>query len=352
MTDAVALREQEFEQNGRPVSVLLMDVDHFKKFNDTHGHQAGDEVLRGVARALRQAMRDVDLVARYGGEEFAVVFPGTGLEESRPAAERARAAIESAAFPFEGKQLKVTASVGIAQLRHGEGIAQTVKRADDALYASKKAGRNQAQWHDGETSHPVVHAVEAKAEAAATPAPQPATPPASAGLDPQTGLAMRGAFAEDVIRRLAEWKRGDSSLSLILIGVDGLPNLAEQFGAAAPETYYKRQRNFSKPRCATWTTSRGTIMTRSPCSCRQRISRLRHSVAERLRQAIARCELTEQGSRLSFTVSLGVTEAHHSDDGSAFMNRAEAALADARNDGSGCTRTRAVQAIAKPVAAG
>src|SRR5690606_10510368 len=146
--DFIARQQAEFRRDNRPTTVLMLDVDKFKLFNDTHGHQAGDIVLQGVAQVLRKSMRDIDLVARYGGEEFSVVFPGSKLTEVAAAAERARAAIQAATFTFEGKQLKVTASLGLAEIRAGEAIVETVKRADEALYASKKAGRNCAHWHD------------------------------------------------------------------------------------------------------------------------------------------------------------------------------------------------------------
>ena len=137
----------EYQRDGRATTVLMLDVDYFKKFNDTYGHAAGDEVLKGVAKVLKRTMRDIDLVARYGGEEFSVVFPGTRVGEAGPATERARAAIESAVFHHQGTDLRVTASFGLAEIRAGETMEQTLRRADEALYASKRAGRNTA-WRN------------------------------------------------------------------------------------------------------------------------------------------------------------------------------------------------------------
>jgi diguanylate cyclase (GGDEF)-like protein len=122
-----------------PLSVLILDVDHFKGFNDEFGHAVGDEILRTVAGILRDAMREHDLVARYGGEEFAVLLPATSAEECRIPAERLRTAIEEHPWPFR----PVTVSLGAASVSPSTGSAMTlVEEADQALYRSKRSGRN------------------------------------------------------------------------------------------------------------------------------------------------------------------------------------------------------------------
>jgi diguanylate cyclase (GGDEF)-like protein len=125
-------------RGGGEVSLVMLDIDHFKALNDTHGHLAGDEVLRGVSSALDACCRSFDTPARYGGEEFAVVLPQTGAEDARDVAERLRAAIGEARV-----EPGVTVSVGVATFpRDGEDADDLVKAADDALYASKRAGRD------------------------------------------------------------------------------------------------------------------------------------------------------------------------------------------------------------------
>ena len=135
---------------------MLLDVDHFKHFNDTHGHRAGDEALRVIARVLRGAMRQMDLVTRYGGEEFLVILAGTAIDGAGLVAERTRQNIGKTTFRYDGKVLSLTVSVGIAQLVTSEHITGMLQRADDAMYASKKNGRNRTYWHDGRAVHPVV----------------------------------------------------------------------------------------------------------------------------------------------------------------------------------------------------
>lgn len=138
--------EREFaraRREGLPATVLMIDLDHFKRVNDSRGHAAGDEVLRGVAEALREALRSHDVPGRYGGEEFGVLLPGSDAKAAEVIAERIRKRIEWASFAGE---VKVTASLGCAALDPGDAHpAAWVARADRALYRAKAAGRNRAE---------------------------------------------------------------------------------------------------------------------------------------------------------------------------------------------------------------
>jgi diguanylate cyclase (GGDEF)-like protein len=121
-----------------PVSLVLLDIDHFKRLNDEHGHQVGDDVLRQVALTLREAARVVDVPARYGGEEFAVVLPECDAEEAALVADRLRRAIAEAAT-----LVPITVSAGVATFPlHAASSAALIRAADDALYRAKDAGRD------------------------------------------------------------------------------------------------------------------------------------------------------------------------------------------------------------------
>lgn len=131
-----------FDRYRSPLSLLMIDVDHFKEYNDEFGHQAGDMALKQVAEILRNVSRPSDYVARYGGEEFAVILAGTSDDGASVAAERLRQAVENAVFPHRA----ITISVGVATLAaKGGHSAALIAAADGALYAAKQAGRNRVE---------------------------------------------------------------------------------------------------------------------------------------------------------------------------------------------------------------
>jgi diguanylate cyclase (GGDEF)-like protein len=132
----------EYRRDLRPISVLLVDIDHFKRINDNHGHLAGDAVLAKIAGILQEGLRASDLAVRWGGEEFLVVLKGCDLEEAKHIAEKLRAAIAAQPIGVEGRSIEVTASFGVSQFDGTELPTQTVSRADAALYWAKQEGRN------------------------------------------------------------------------------------------------------------------------------------------------------------------------------------------------------------------
>lgn len=131
---------------GAPVSVLLLDIDYFKRINDTHGHEAGDVVLKVFAERLTSQLRALDIAARYGGEEFVILMPGSGLAEAELAAERMRRNVANTPFKLAADlELPVTVSIGLAQASSGEVMESLLRRADAALYEAKTDGRNRVQ---------------------------------------------------------------------------------------------------------------------------------------------------------------------------------------------------------------
>jgi diguanylate cyclase (GGDEF)-like protein len=138
------------------VSLIMTDIDHFKNFNDTYGHQIGDEVLKIVARVIKRQVRDVDIVARYGGEEFAVICPEKNAEEIRIAAERMRKAVASYDFRVKGEKVRITISLGVSDFP-GDATEKNdlIEKADKALYHAKESGRNRVVLYS-ELKHEVI----------------------------------------------------------------------------------------------------------------------------------------------------------------------------------------------------
>ena len=138
--------EEEVLRSARskaPFCVVMCDIDHFKSYNDTFGHQAGDAVLKAVAETVAAGLREIDFAARYGGEEFALIVTGAGKEQAAAAAEKIRLALEARPFNFGGKPSRVTASFGVAEFP-AESVSggQLVRAADERLYRAKQGGRN------------------------------------------------------------------------------------------------------------------------------------------------------------------------------------------------------------------
>jgi diguanylate cyclase (GGDEF)-like protein len=131
----------------QPLSVALVDVDHFKRINDEHGHQSGDLVLCEIANTMRQRLRPTDFIARYGGEEFVLIFPRTTVDGARVAAERQREAVQATVLTRrDGTQLPpATISIGLSELVPGDDVARLLQIADEALYRAKRNGRNRVE---------------------------------------------------------------------------------------------------------------------------------------------------------------------------------------------------------------
>jgi diguanylate cyclase (GGDEF)-like protein len=141
--DALSRAFHAARDHATPLALLMADLDHFKRVNDTHGHPAGDQVLRQLASILRKTARKSDLVSRWGGEEFTLLLPLTAQPQALALAEALRAAVEAAVFGEPPLALKLTISVGVGLLASGmEHEADLLKAADSALYSAKQAGRN------------------------------------------------------------------------------------------------------------------------------------------------------------------------------------------------------------------
>jgi diguanylate cyclase (GGDEF)-like protein len=148
MFERIAEASTRRRRSEAPICLALIDLDHFKRINDVHGHAAGDEVLRAFAELTRVELQDVDLVARWGGEEFLLMFPNSHLSEAALCVRRLLASVASARFVALPADYCVTCSAGVTALRENEGIIEALDRADKALYRAKDEGRNRSVTSD------------------------------------------------------------------------------------------------------------------------------------------------------------------------------------------------------------
>ena len=211
---------------GSAGTLAILDVDHFKKFNDTHGHRAGDEVLRVVAGILHSRLQKHGIVARFGGEEFAVVLDGLPVNEAMHLVDDARAAIGARTITFEGSTLRVSASAGVAELTVGETSENWLQRADDGLYRSKEEGRDCGHWMDGSTPIKIQQSsaaakpnASAKPDAAAKSASQSASQSATdASAAPKTFSNLPGR--DELGDRFSEVRgRTQSTVSMFVMAI-------------------------------------------------------------------------------------------------------------------------------------
>jgi len=373
-----------YRREGRVFALVMFDVDHFKKFNDTYGHQAGDDVLKQLGALLRNQARKEDIAARYGGEEFALLLPGTGAQEAAQSAERVRAAVAGRDFRSDGRVLKVTCSFGAAAIVSGEVLASLIHRSDAALYVSKDNGRNCVHWHDGRSIHPLGARPALQPPAPEKPAPpvekspvekspveklaakpsrRPAGQPdqavdapkpakeAKPAREPEAeqvegnaipsvaplSVSNRTEFCIILARRLAEWRRGGATPSVLMVRIDNYPQIVSDNGTRVGDLVVKATSQFlgaairDMDLVAQYDTCTYAVLF--PGTWLTNVIR----IAERLREAIAKCSLPGRQGPLRFTVSIGGAKAMETDDTKRLLERSVEALEAAEETGGNCS---------------
>lgn len=316
--DELQRRYAEWQRKKTPFTLLLMDIDHFKRFNDTHGHQAGDEVLRTVGQVLAAVPREMDVSCRYGGEEFAVVLPATTAHEGTVLAERLRQAVEAEATEWDGKSLKVTCSIGLAEIEGNDTSALLVKRADDALYRSKQQGRNCGHLHDGRQCLPITPGFASRSDAA-TPDTQSTSKLSSDRVPNQS------VFVDELRRRLAESHRFSIPLSVMYLTLESLQSVEQEYGPAiarlALDAVVQAVATTLREMdlLARWDAGHFAVML--PGSTEQE-ARL---VAKRLRTVMRTCVVPLKNGQLKLDLRFGVTQAAPDDKVTTIMARAQQA---------------------------
>lgn len=355
-------RLAEFQATKGSFSIAIVDIDHFKRVNDAHGHLRGDDLLRDVAITMLENVGGRDIVTRYGGEEFAILMPGVTIEDAGRCVENLRETIEKTHFWAGDKTLKVTVSAGVAEVRAHEDLVTLVHHADQAMYAAKHAGRNCVYWHDGSNSHPVlekpaeesqesergavaeliVPMVSKTQETAGKPAAGdvPLDPSVlvsdeelldAAGIDLEAlgNLNNKTMFCQNVHRRISEWNRGGTPFSTILLSVDNYSQLTRDYGPQAADlalgVVAQTIRNSVRGMDLVARYDDKTFGLLLPDA----VLRNAICIGERLRKDVRRTGIVIDGKTVHFTISLGIVEVSDGDVMASLLERAASQLSQA-----------------------
>jgi len=361
--------QQQFDRwrKGNPrFSVLLADIDHFKRVNDDHGHLLGDQALQLVGQAMQRATRDRDGVFRYGGEEFAVLMPAATLSDAKLSAERIRKATQAIVLKDGEATVPLTVSIGVADVRTGDDVEAIVSRSDSALYTAKDSGRNCSYYHDGSECLPVVTSAEELqpasndlsatepaegeradgASAVATSSTQAsksnattmlaAAEEAKARCDSVTGLPDVGDLAAELSRRLAERRRFKTLMPIMFIEVANWTSLCESVGDEVTTAVLRALSRFLK------STMRQTdLIVKGPggkfaVTLPQASVECAMAVAERVRSSVAAVSFRSDKLEFGVDVAVAVVNPAPADDEAAVLEKGDEALEEAKRLGSHC----------------
>jgi diguanylate cyclase (GGDEF)-like protein len=264
--EQAAYQAAKNRRDGEPCTFMLLEIDGFAQLNEAYGRLTGDAVLRMVGGLLKKNMREIDFVARYGGEEFAAILPGTSVVQGWRPAERFRESVAATPFTAGRRELRITASVGLAHLQRDEEFTQALRRADRALCTARRAGGDCAYWHDGRMVQPVrfssgeaesasLSSSDAAAEAgsmddAEFDAPAPSGARQAGGEPPGGGsstaalsdapaapdsavwlpICDRMTFLKTISLRLNEWKRGGEGFTAAIIEIAECGQIVKEHG--------------------------------------------------------------------------------------------------------------------------
>ena len=229
LLDLVEKEKERADRNGSEFCLCLFDIDFFKRINDTYGHAAGDAVLRDFARTVQEQLRALDAFGRYGGEEFLLMLPETPAASAIALAERVRGAVEGLRCTDGERTITLTVSAGVAEYRLGEKVAQTIVRADQALYLAKSGGRNRVLCHGEDGPAEVARALAAPV----TDARAPLDGADGFQRDQLTGLLNRRLLRDRLRHAMDRARRNGRPVALLLLNINRFKEVNDALGYEA-----------------------------------------------------------------------------------------------------------------------
>ena len=237
LLDLVEKEKERADRNGSEFCLCLFDIDFFKRINDSYGHAAGDAVLRAFAQAVQGQLRALDAFGRYGGEEFLLMLPETPAASAIALAERARGVVEGLRCLDADGAITLTVSVGVAEYRLGEKVAQTIGRADQALYLAKSGGRNRVLCHGEDGPAEFAAPLTAPVAVAHTPLEGgDGFQRGDARRDQLTGLLNRRLLRDRLRHALDRARRNGRTVALLLLNINRFKEINDALGYEAGDT--------------------------------------------------------------------------------------------------------------------
>ncbi|HBJ35916.1 MAG TPA: hypothetical protein DDZ51_14445 [Planctomycetaceae bacterium] len=326
--DEIQKHFQMFESQGTPATLLMLDIDYFKKLNDSYGHLTGDEVLRSTAGLLAKAVRNGDVVARYGGEEFAVILPQSTALDAIPIAKQLRNVLSQFTPKIDNKTIHLSASAGMAGLLPNDTIKSWIQRADEALYHAKSKGRDCGYWHDGQLLHRIDSAVNAPV-AACEVIEEGERVQENPATEAERELMSLSTFNHCLAMSLAENQRDGKNLSVIILRIDEFEKITQLYGLEANRMVYQiigkmlLSRVGSKSHVACYGNDSFAIILPN--------TRMDEAVVTglKIRNAITATPIKFTGKTIETTVSMGVGDEHYRSPKRSLIDRVKDAVAAA-----------------------
>ncbi len=344
----LAALTERYSEEGKPFALTILDIDHFKEFNDTYGHQVGDVVLQHAAKVCLASVSDTDVVTRFGGEEFAVIHPGTSLEEATSRADALRQALDHSLIRTDDKELHVTVSLGVAEVAAADKPASLIVRADQALYAAKQGGRNRTFWHDGVGPQAYRPAQESPATERAEVLPKAGQagnststrnvrgPCGQVADEDSKNLLDRPAFLQKLAEFIAGMRCAEDVPTAFLVQIDRFDDHLDRYGAAIGGQLLNALATvlFAVAR------KQGAVAQFSKQSFSLLVPGYGPAeatmMAEQIRKLSRQCPLPIEAGAVEFTLSIGAAQVRGNDTADRMIERAEAALECAVRAGGDC----------------